>query len=177
MLNSVGILARKKKKVTFMESNKKTPGLLLLKLWSRLNGWPGGRWLFHRVLFWNVPYTGSIHGQVEVLQPGYCRVSLRERRRLQNHLRSIHAIALANLGEMTSGLAMLTGLPSNVRGIVVHLAIDYFKKARGNLVAESHCRLPQVDGEVTWEVITEIQDQVGDTVARTTTRWQLDNLA
>lgn len=160
-----------------MESTRIAPGLFLLKLWSLLNNWPGGRWVFHRILFWKVPYTGSIHARVEVLRPGYCRVSLRDRRRLRNHLRSIHAVAMVNLGEMTSGLAMLTGLPRNVRGIVVHLAVDYFKKARGNLTAECRCTLPQVDCEMAWEVFTEIQDQAGDTVARTMTRWQLDNLA
>jgi len=160
-----------------MENTKAAPGLFLLKLWLFLNPLPGGRWVFHRILFWKVPYTGSISGQVQVLRPGYCQVSLRDRRRVRNHLGSIHAVALVNLGEMTSGLAMLTGLPTNVRGIVAHLAIEYLKKARGTLIAESHCELPQVDGEMTWEVTAEIRDQVGDTVARTSIRWQLDNLA
>ena len=160
-----------------MENTNAAPGLFLLKLWSILNAWPSGRWVFHRILFWKVPYTGSIRGQVQALRPGYCQVSLRDHRRVRNHLRSIHAVALVNLGEMTSGLAMLAGLPANIRGIVVHLAIDYLKKARGTLIAESHCDIPEVEGEIVWDVITEIRDQDGDTVARTTTRWQLDNLA
>lgn len=160
-----------------MENTNAAPGSFFLKLWSFLNAWPGGRWVFHRILFWKVPYTGSIRGQVQALRPGYCQVRLHDRRRVRNHLRSIHAVALVNLGEMTSGLAMLVGLPANVRGIVVHLAIDYLKKARGTLIAESRCELPRVEGEMTWEVTTEIRDQAGDTVARTTIRWQLDNLS
>lgn len=160
-----------------MENTNVAPGLFLLKLWSFLKPWPGGRWLFHRILFWKVPYTGSIRGRVLVLRPGYCQVRLHDRRRVRNHLRSIHAVALVNLGEMTSGLAMLVGLPANVRGIVIHLSIDYMKKARGSLIAESHCELPHVDDEMTWEVTTEIYDQAGDTVARTRIRWQLDNQA
>ena len=159
-----------------MENTKTAPGLFLLKLWSSLISWPGGRWVFHRILFWKVPYSGSIGGRVQILEPGYCQISLHDRRRLRNHLHSIHAVALVNLGEMTSGLAMLSGLPANVRGIVIHLAIDYFKKARGTLTAECRCELPQVETEMTWEVFTEIRDQAGDTVARTICRWQLDKL-
>jgi len=149
-------------------------GALLLQRWNGLQSWPGGRWLFNRFLAWKVPYTASIGAQVQVLRPGYCQVRLADRRQVRNHLHSIHAVALANLGEMTSGLAMLTGLPGNVRGIVVHLAIDYYKKARGTLLAECACVIPPISAEQTHEVTTAIRDAAGDVVARTVIRWQLD---
>jgi len=146
----------------------------LFRLWQRLAPWPGGRWLFSRILGLMVPYTGSIAARIRELRPGYARVELRDRRRVRNHLNSIHAIALANLGEMTSGLAMLAGLAPDTRGIAIKISTEYFKKARGLLVAETRCEVPHVQGvDMEVEVQADIRDRDGDVVARTTARWRL----
>ena len=147
----------------------------LLRLWARLGGSAAGRWLFARLLARAVPYTGSIGARVEALAPGTATVVLRDRRAVRNHLRSIHAVALANLGEVASGLAMLSALPPGCRGIVTHLGTDYHAKARGRLVATGRASPPPIgDDPVEAEAVAEIHDPAGVLVATVTATWRLE---
>lgn len=157
-----------------MPSSNDAPGARLARLWRQLAPLPGGRWLFSRILGWMVPYTGSIGATVLVLEPGHCVVQLRDRRKVRQHLKSVHAVALVNLAEVTGGLAMLVGLPPGIRGIVTQLSIEYLKKARGTLVAESRVELPVVTGPMEHEVTADIRDPAGVTVARARVRWKVE---
>jgi acyl-coenzyme A thioesterase PaaI-like protein len=154
-------------------SSRAAPGRMLHDTWRRLSPLPGGKWLFSRLLGWRAPYTGTMRATVLFLEPGHARVTLADRRRVRNHLDSIHAVALVNLAEVATGLAVLVGLPPSVRGILTGLSITYLKKARGRLVAECRCAVPDVRADTDFEAEAVVTDAVGDPVARATARWRL----
>ncbi|MFM1886472.1 MAG: hypothetical protein RL026_1629 [Pseudomonadota bacterium] len=148
-------------------------GPRLLRLWRRLAPLPGGRWLFSRLFGWWVPYSGSVGPQVRVLEPGHAEVEIPDRRANRQHLGSVHAVALINAAEMASGLALLTGLPAGMRGIVTHIGMEYLKKARGRIRAVSHVAVASASGVQDLDVTADCLDPAGQVVARATVRWRI----
>ncbi len=156
-----------------MSRANESPGDRLTSLWARLSPLPGGPWLFSRILGGMVPYSGTIGATVLAFSPGHALVRLPDRRRVRNHLRSVHAIALANVGELSTGLSVIAGLGPDVRAILTGLDIRYTKKARGVLEAEARCEIPVVTEPLDYPVEAQIRDTAGDVVAVVTAHWRL----
>lgn len=151
----------------------RSPGTRLLRLWTRLHPLPGGAWLFSVLFGRMVPYSGSVGPRVRHLEPGHCRVEIPDRRSNRQHLGSVHAIALLNVAEQASGLAMMAGLPDGVRGIVTNISMQYLKKARGPITAVSRVDIPTVTGDTDFDVTAECIDREQVVVARAMVRWRL----
>lgn len=139
-------------------------------LWDRMSPLPGGSWACSKLIGQLVPYSGSIGAHIRELAPGHCRVELRDRRAVRNHLQSIHAVALVNLAELTGNLALIYSIPDDARFILAGLSIDYLKKARGTLTAIGTCPTNLTSEKMEHEIVTEIFDPSDELVARATFR-------
>lgn len=150
-----------------------SPGPQMLRMWARLSPLPGGRWLFGRLLGWMVPYSGALGAVVDELSEGRAELRLRERRGVRNHLGSVHAIALINLGELASGLAVVTSLKPGVQGIVIAIEAEYHRKARGEIFASARFSPPELNGDTICTVSVPLTNGAGETVATVTATWSL----
>jgi acyl-coenzyme A thioesterase PaaI-like protein len=146
------------------------PRNAIRELYDRIAGLPGGKVLFSHAVGRMAPYTGTIDARVVELRVGFARVDLADRRKVRNHLRSVHAVALVNLAELTGNLALSYSLPDDARFIVSGLSIDYVKKARGTITATSECPVPSSSDRHEYEVPVVMTDSSGDVVARATLR-------
>ena len=134
-----------------------------LSLYEQFTRFPLGTILFSRALGFRVPYASTIHPHVTDLRSGYCRIEIKDRRSIRNHLGSINAGALCTLGELTGGLAVEATIPLSLRFITKEMTVQFIKKAKGNLVGK--CSVDPsvlVPGDV--RVPVEIKDGTGDTV-------------
>lgn len=144
---------------------------MILEKWNQFSKTGVGKAVFNRLFHFYVPYTGSIHPEIQELRPGYARVQVKDRKKIRNHLNSIHAAALMNLAEAASGLAFVCGLPKDAKAIVIEFTVEYKKKARGTLTAECNCEVPRTSQEASYTVQAEVKDENGDVVAIGRAKW------
>lgn len=135
-------------------------------LWDRLRDLPLGDRLFSRAVGLAAPYTGSVGARVLELRDDYCKVELRDRWAVRNHLTSIHAVALANLAELTGNLAVAYTLSDDARFIVAGMSMEYLTKARGTLTAICEVEVPRTADKQEIEVVVDIFDRKQELVAR-----------
>lgn len=109
--------------------NDKEPTRSSYTLYRKLAGYPLGRWLFTRFVCLRAPYFAGIRPLFRELAPGKSRVFMRKRRRVQNHIGTVHALAMGNLCELAAGLLMEASLPVEMRWIPRGMKIEYLRKA------------------------------------------------
>jgi acyl-coenzyme A thioesterase PaaI-like protein len=141
------------------------PTLALYRRFVRL---PAGHWLFSRAICFKAPYFGSISPRIDLLEPGRCEVSLRHRRKLTNHIGTVHAIAMCNLAELAGGLMTEVSIPASMRWIPKGMQVEYLKKAFGTLRATALPMQPPVEAAEGYALPVEVlvRDAGGETVFR-----------
>lgn len=106
-----------------------------LAIWRRLATKPGGKWLFSKLVCLKAPYFGTIHPRFEQLEPRYCRLRIRKRRSVLNHIHTVHAIAMCNMAELAAGTMTDVTVPATHRWIPKGMTVQYLRKAETDLVA------------------------------------------
>jgi acyl-coenzyme A thioesterase PaaI-like protein len=96
---------------------------------------PAGKRIFSKLICLKAPYFNTIKPLFKELRPGYCEVTMKKRRAVHNHIKSVHAIAMCNLSELAAGTMLETTLPQSMRWIPKNMTVEYLKIARTDLKA------------------------------------------
>lgn len=139
-----------------------------LALWRKLSNYLGGKWLYGRLICLKAPYFTTIAPRFERLEPGRCEIALRDRRRVHNHLGTVHAIALCNLAELSGGMLTDASIPPGMRWIPRGMQVAYLAKARGTMHAVATPEAPAVEASAgyAWPVQVSVRNDAGEEVFR-----------
>lgn len=138
-----------------------------LNLYKQISKYPLGNYIFTKGLTFRAPYFSTIHPLVTVLSSGLCKVEIKDRRSVRNHLGTINAGAMCTLSELTGGLAVEASIPSNLRWLPKEMTVNYTKKAKGKLIGLcSFDPNTLVPGDIKMPI--DIKDESGDTVLKAT---------
>ena len=136
-----------------------------LKLFRLLGASAAGRWTFTRLICFKAPYFASIKPLIEELAPGRCVVRFRDRRRVRNHIGTVHAIAMCCAAELAGGLATDAAMAAKQRWIPKGMSVRYLKKARGTLTATASVTpLPADAPAQEAHALVEVRDAANEVV-------------
>ena len=137
-----------------------------LAAWKRLEGKPLGKTLFSRAICFKAPYFGTISPRFAELGPGRARVSMRKRRAVQNHIGTVHAIAMCNLAELAAGTVTEVSIPETMRWLPKAMTVEYLKKAETDVEATATLASVEDGAARDVPVTVEVKDAAGQLVCR-----------
>jgi acyl-coenzyme A thioesterase PaaI-like protein len=105
----------------------------VLGLWRLATRLPAGARLFSRAFALRAPYFGSVRPRFTVVEPGHAELVVRDRRRVHNHLGTVHAIALCNGLEAAMGALAEASIPRDRRWIPRGMEVAYVARADGDV--------------------------------------------
>jgi acyl-coenzyme A thioesterase PaaI-like protein len=88
-----------------------------------------GERLFSMAFALKAPYFASIKPRFTVVEPNHAEVVIPKRRAVQNHLGTVHAIALCNGLEAAMGALAEASIPAHKRWIPKGMEVSYTAKA------------------------------------------------
>lgn len=95
------------------------------------------RFVITKIFTSQVKFAGTGAVQFLELEEGRALLQMKNVRRVQNHIHTIHATAMALLAETATGAALGMTLPDSKIPLLKSLHIDYVKRATGTLRAEA----------------------------------------
>src|SRR3954471_9352462 len=111
----------------------------VLQLYRRTTALPAGQRIFSRLFTLKAPYFATVRPQFVELRPNYADVTIRKRRRVQNHIGTVHVIAICNGLEAAMGALAEATVPAGKRWIPRGMDVRYTAKAVSDItcVAET----------------------------------------
>lgn len=105
----------------------------LQKLYNRVTKLPFGHKIFSIIAARRAPYFKTITPLINKLEPGECHCFIKKKKSVENHIGTVHVIAIANGLEMAMGFMAESSIPKHLRWIPKGMNLDYTAKAGSDI--------------------------------------------
>ena len=105
----------------------------LLPLYRQVTRLPRGDRIFSRLFSLKAPYFATVSPQFVALRPNYAELTIRKRRKVHNHIKTVHVIAICNGLEAAMGALAEATVPSTKRWIPKGMEVSYTAKATSDI--------------------------------------------
>ncbi|MFC4159931.1 DUF4442 domain-containing protein [Chitinimonas lacunae] len=102
------------------------------------------RWARSKAFGSKVKFAGTAKIDFEEVSSERVVVSIRNRGPVQNHIKGVHAAAMALLAETATGFAVGMNLPDDKLPLIKTMKVDYLRRAQGDLKAVAQLRPEQI---------------------------------
>ncbi len=100
-----------------------------LKIFKYLSRFPLGNRLFSSIVCRTAPYFASASPLVTLLEVNHCECVIKKRKRVTNHINTMHVIAICNGLEMAMGVMAEASVPDHLRWLPKGMNVEYTAKA------------------------------------------------
>ncbi len=104
-----------------------------LSTYGKLKWLPFGKKIFSLVVSRVAPYFATINPTIVELVPNQCTCMIKKRKKVFNHIKTVHVIAICNGLEMAMGVMAEASIPANLRWIPKGMTVDYTAKAGSDI--------------------------------------------
>jgi len=120
--------------------NRLSKMVISLRRWPKILRSPLLNFMIHKT----VKFTGTASLDIEILDFNRSVMRLKNRKKVQNHIGTIHATAMALLGETATGLLIGMNIPDDRVPVLKSMSIQYVKRATGDMRAEASLSPEQI---------------------------------
>ena len=155
----------------------------LLTLFRRAQKSQSALRLLNFILSWSIPFNWPHGIKITAVHDDGVSVRLPYKRKNLNHLKGIHACALATAAEYTSGITLLAAIGTDYRLIMKNISVTYHYQAKLDVVTTLHIRKDVLqekilvplttDDAVFFENAVEVHDLLANHICTAAVQWQI----
>ena len=119
----------------------------VLELYTQATRLPQGQRIFSKLFALKAPYFGTVRPRFTDLRPNHAELVIRKRRRVQNHIGTVHVIAICNGLEAAMGALAEATVPPHKRWIPKGMEVSYTAKATSDITCSAETDPEQWTGD------------------------------